>query len=50
VVVRRFANVVRKADTNGSGFTLSPGTGYAEYTRTEDDPTYWDPRRIAAEC
>jgi len=50
VVVRRFANVVPKADTNGGGFTLSAGTGYAEYARTPDDPTYWQPRRIAAEC
>lgn len=50
VVVRRFVNVVPKADTNGGGFTLAPGTGYAEYARSRDDPTYWDPRRIAAAC
>jgi ketosteroid isomerase-like protein len=50
VVVRRFATVVQKADDNGGGFTLAPAAGYAEYARTRDDPTYWDPRRIAAEC
>jgi ketosteroid isomerase-like protein len=50
VVVRRFANVVPKADDNGGGFALSAGTGYVEYARTPDDPTYWDPRRIGAEC
>lgn len=49
-VVRRFANLVTKSDSNGGGFTLSAGTGYAEYARSGDDPTYWDQRRIADEC
>jgi 3-phenylpropionate/cinnamic acid dioxygenase small subunit len=49
-VIRRFANVVPKALSNGGGFTLSAGTGYAEYARNGDDPTYWDQRRIADEC
>jgi ketosteroid isomerase-like protein len=49
-VVRRFANVLPKADTNGAGFALSAGTGYAEYERTPGDPTYWDAGQIAAAC
>jgi SnoaL-like domain len=50
IVVRRFVNVVPRSMTNGEHFTLAPGGGYVEYSRSRDDPTYWDLARIAASC
>jgi ketosteroid isomerase-like protein len=50
IVVRRFVNVVPRSMTNGEDFTLAPGGGYVEYSRSRDDPTYWDLARIAATC
>jgi ketosteroid isomerase-like protein len=50
IVVRRFVNVVPPSMTNGADFTLAPGGGYVEYSRSRDDPTYWDLTRIAAAC
>ena len=50
VVVRRFVHVVPPSTTNGGDFTLAPGGGYVEYSRSRDDPTYWDLARIAAAC
>lgn len=50
IVVRRFVNVVSRSMTNGADFTLAPGGGYVEYSRSRDDPTYWDLTRIATAC
>jgi ketosteroid isomerase-like protein len=50
IVVRRFVNVVPPSMTNGADFTLAPGGGYVEYSRSRDDPTYWDLTRIATAC
>jgi SnoaL-like domain len=50
IVVRRFVNVLPRSVTNGGDFTLAPGGGYVEYSRSRDDPTYWDLARIAAAC
>jgi len=50
VVVRRFVNVLPGSATNGGDFTLALGPGYVEYSRSPDDPTYWDLDRIAAAC
>jgi len=50
VVVRRFVNVLPGLADNGGGFTLAAGPGYVEYSRSHEDPTYWDTDRIAAAC
>jgi len=50
VVVRRFVNVLPGSAGNGGGFTLAPGPGYVEYSRSPADPTYWDLDRVAAAC
>jgi ketosteroid isomerase-like protein len=50
IVVRRFVNVIPGSLDNGGDFVIAPGSGYVDYTRTTDDPTYWDDERIAAAC
>jgi hypothetical protein len=50
IVVRRFVNVIARAMDNGAEFVMAPGSGYVDYTRSTDDPTYWGLERIAAAC
>jgi ketosteroid isomerase-like protein len=50
IVVRRFVNVIPRAMDNAAGFVMAPGTGYVDYRRGHEDPTYWPADRVAAAC